>query len=150
MASIGKAIEIAQKAHKGQKDKSDTPYIIHPIKLVSDMGNDTEKKVAALHDVVEDSDNTLADLRDKGFSEEVVEATKHLTKDRHLEDRELGTNDESYDEFIDRVSENGLARKVKIADLEHNMDITRLEELTEDDIERLEKYHNSWKKLQNE
>ena len=150
MSTLERATEIAVDAHRDQSDKSGNPYILHPLKVLQRMETEAEKKVAVLHDAVEDSENTLADLRDEGFSEEIVEAIKHLTKAKHLEDRELEVDSESYEEFIERVNENELARKVKIADLEHNMDVTRLQNLTEDDTKRLGKYHSSWKKLQDE
>jgi len=147
MPEVEKAVEIAAVAHRGQTDKSGSPYILHPIELVLKMETEAEMKAAALHDVVEDSDWTLEKLRKEEFSEEVVEAVKHLTKAKHLRDRELETYDEDYDEFIDRAKENDIARKVKVADLEHNMDMTRLDELTESDLSRLERYYASWDKL---
>jgi len=84
----------------------------------------------------------------KGFSEEVVEAVKHLTKAKYLRSRELDIDEEDYEEFVDRAKENSISRNVKLADLEHNMDMTRLDELTEDDLSRLERYYASWDKLQ--
>jgi len=149
MPEVEKAVEIAAKAHQGQTDKSGSPYILHPIKLVLQMETEAEMKAAALHDVVEDSDCTLEELREEeGFSEEVVEAVKHLTKAKYLRSRELDIDEEDYEEFVDRAKENSISRNVKLADLEHNMDMTRLDELTEDDLSRLERYYASWDKLQ--
>jgi (p)ppGpp synthase/HD superfamily hydrolase len=150
MSTVKQAIEVAMDAHRNQEDKSEEAYILHPLSLMQQMETEAEKEVAILHDVVEDSEKTLEDLRKKGFSKKVVEAVKHLTKAERLKDRELGTNDESYEEFIDRVDENELARKIKVADLEHNMDLTRLKKLTDSDLERIEKYHRSWKELKEE
>lgn len=147
MSTLERAVEIATEAHRGQTDKSGEPYILHPLELLSRMENDTERKAAVLHDVVEDSDWTLNDLRCEGFSEEMVDAVEHLTKAKYLADYELETVEKDYDEFIERVKKNEIARKVKQADIEHNMDLTRLEDLTQEDLERLMRYHRSWKKL---
>lgn len=147
MCTVERAIEISVEAHRNQSDKSGESYVLHPLKLMLEMDTETEMKVAVLHDVAEDSPWTLEDLRDDGFSTEVVEAVKHLTKAKYLRDDELGVDVEDYGEFIDRVKENETARKVKLADIEHNMDLTRLNELGEEDVERLERYHEAWKEL---
>jgi (p)ppGpp synthase/HD superfamily hydrolase len=147
MSTLERAVEIATEAHRGQTDKSGEPYILHPLELLSRMENDTERKAAVLHDVVEDSDWTLNDLRCEGFSEEMVDAVEHLTKAKYLDDDELETVEKDYDEFIERVKKNEIARKVKQADIEHNMDLTRLDDPTQEDLERLMRYHRSWKKL---
>lgn len=147
MCTVERAIEISVEAHRNQSDKSGESYVLHPLKLMLEMDTETEMKVAVLHDVAEDSPWTLEDLRDDGFSTEVVEAVKHLTKAKYLRDDELGVDVEDYGEFIDRVKENETARKVKLADIEHNMDLTRLDELGEEDVERLERYHEAWKEL---
>lgn len=147
MCTVERAIEISVEAHRNQSDKSGESYVLHPLKLMLEMDTETEMKVAVLHDVAEDSPWTLEDLRDDGFSTEVVEAVKHLTKAKYLRDDELGVDVEDYGEFIDRVKENETARKVKLADIEHNMDLTRLDELGEEDVERLESYHEAWKEL---
>ena len=147
MSTLERAVEIATEAHRGQTDKSGEPYILHPLELLSRMENDTERKAAVLHDVVEDSDWTLKDLRCEGFSEEMVDAVEHLTKAKYLDDDELETVEKDYDEFIERVKKNEIARNVKQADIEHNMDLTRLDDPTQEDLERLMRYHRSWKKL---
>ena len=95
---------------------------------------------AVMHDVVEDSDWTLERLRTEGFSEEVLEAIECLTH----------KDGESYDDFIERVRTNSVASRVKIADLEDNMNIRRISKLTSGDLQRLEKYHKVWCVLTNE
>jgi (p)ppGpp synthase/HD superfamily hydrolase len=134
MATLGKAIAIAAQAHQDQYDKAGTPYILHPLRLMLRMSSETEMMAAILHDVVEDTEWTLAKLRQAGFAEEIVQAVECLTHRGH----------ETYDEFIARVSTNVIASKVKLADLEDNMDMRRLCTLTEKDTERLHKYHRAW------
>lgn len=123
------ALQIAQKAHVGQVDKAGKDYILHPITVSSYMDTDTEKAIAYLHDVLEDTNVTADDLRTI-FSNEIVDAVIILTHRK----------DESYFEYIQRVSKSNLAKKIKVADLLHNLDITRIKEPTKSDYERLEKY----------
>lgn len=123
------ALQIAQKAHAGQVDKAGKDYILHPITVASYMDTDTEKTIAYLHDVLEDTDVTVDALR-KIFPNEIVDTLITLTHRK----------DESYFEYIQRVSKSKLAKKVKVADLLHNLDITRIKEPTKQDYERLEKY----------
>lgn len=134
--NIKKAINIAYNAHMGQVDKSGTPYIFHPIHLAETMNTEDECIVAILHDVVEDTDVTFEQL-DGEFSNEVIEALKLLTHDKNV----------PYDEYIKQIKDNPIARKVKLADLKHNSDITRLNNLTQKDIERNKKYENAIKIL---
>lgn len=137
MSTLERALEIAASAHKGQTQKNTVPYILHPLHLVQQVETIEEKIVALLHDAVEDSDLTLADLRSEGFAEEIITAIALLTRN----------SAQSYAEYIENIRHNGLARAVKLADLRHNMDITRIEELTGNDLKRLQKYHAAWKKL---
>ena len=123
------ALQIAQKAHAGQVDKAGKDYILHPMTVASYMDTDTEKTIAYLHDVLEDTDVTVDALR-KIFPNEIVDTLIILTHRK----------DESYFEYIQRVSTSKLAKKVKVADLLHNLDITRIKEPTKQDYERLEKY----------
>lgn len=123
------ALQIAQKAHVGQVDKAGKDYILHPITVSSYMDTDTEKAIAYLHDVLEDTNVTVDGLRTI-FSNEIVDTVITLTHRK----------DESYFEYIQRVSKSNLAKKVKVADLIHNLDITRIKEPTKSDYERLEKY----------
>lgn len=134
MSNLEKAIIIAAKAHQGQEDKAGYPYILHPIRMMLCMSSEIEMIIAVLHDVVEDTDWTLSDLQKEGFSAEVLEAVDCLTR----------RDGESYEKFISRVRANPIARRVKIADLEDNMNIKRISNLTEKDMERLKKYHRVW------
>ncbi len=140
MATLEKAISIAAQAHESQKDKSGAPYILHPLRMMMRVKSETAMIAAILHDVVEDSDWTLEQLRGEGFSEEVLEAVDCLTN----------RDGESYDEFIVRVKTSIIARQVKIADLEDNMDIKRIGEMTPKDLARIEKYHRAWRALTGE
>ena len=137
MSNLERAIQIAASAHRGDVDKAGDPYILHPLSLMLQFDDLDEMIVAVLHDTVEDSPLTLGDLKKEGFSNAVVTAVDALTR------REA----ESYEEFISRLSSNSLARQVKLADLEHNMDVRRLESLTSNDLERIAKYHRSWREL---
>ena len=123
------ALQIAQKAHAGQVDKAGKDYIVHPMTVASYMDTDTEKAIAYLHDVLEDTDVTVDALREI-FPNEIVDTLITLTHRK----------DESYFEYIQRVSTSKLAKKIKVADLLHNLDITRIKEPTKQDYERLEKY----------
>lgn len=134
MATLGKAIAIAAQAHQEQVDKAGAPYILHPLRMMLRMHSETEMMVAILHDVVEDTAWTLDTLRQAGFSDAVVQAVECLTHREH----------ETYEEFIVRVSANVIASKVKLADLEDNMDIRRLRVVTDTDAQRLHKYHRAW------
>lgn len=128
-----KAYEIAKKAHSGQIDKAGEDYIKHPEKVASFVNSDEEKAVAYLHDVIEDTELTLEDLREYGFSEEVLKAVDVITKKKG----------QDYQTYLNSVKENKLARVVKLADLRHNLDLTRLINITEKDIERKEKYQKA-------
>ena len=128
MANI--ALEIAISAHKGQKDLGGRDYIEHPKAVANLLETDEEKTIGYLHDVLEDTSIKEEDLVTMGISSEIVSAIKVLTKKRG----------EPYTEYIERVKENELARKVKIADLQHNMDLSRIPNPTKRDFERLEKY----------
>ena len=137
IATLEDAIQIAAKAHKGQSDKAGAPYILHPLRMMMRMKTEAEMITAILHDVVEDTDWTIEKLREKGFSEEVLEAVECVTN----------REGESYEQFIERAGKNPIARQVKIADLEDNMNIQRIGEIKPKDLERLEKYHKSWSVL---
>lgn len=125
-----KAMRICYAAHEGQVDKSGVPYVFHPIHLAERMETEEEICTALLHDVVEDTKWTLAELEAEGFPVSVLEAVRLLTREK----------DVPYMSYIERLSGNRIARKVKLADLEHNSDLTRLIEVTERDLRRQEKY----------
>ena len=129
--NIERAIQIAVAAHAGIKDKGGKPYILHPIKVMMRVETEEEQIVAILHDVVEDTDWTFDALRNEGFSETVIEALETVTKQ---------SEDEDYEDFIKRSLWNDIGRKVKIADLRENLDVTRIGELSEKDIKRINKY----------
>lgn len=124
-----KAMNIAYNAHMNQFDKSGVPYIYHPIHLAEQMDTETECIAALLHDVVEDTDMTFEDL-EKEFPNEIINALRLLTHNKETD----------YMEYIEELKENSIARKVKIADIMHNSDETRLDEITIKDIERINKY----------
>lgn len=135
---LDRAVLIAAQAHLGQKDRVGAPYILHPLRMMLRFNAQTEMIVAVLHDVVEDNPDWNFDrLRQEGFSEEIIQAVDHLTR----------REQESYEEFVDRTSQNELARRVKLADLEDNMNLTRLKSLSGNDKKRLERYHRAWVKL---
>ena len=140
MSTLERAIEIATEAHRGQVDKAGNDYIQHPLRVMAAGKTTNEKIVGVLHDVVEDTDWTFEELAAEGFSSEVIEALRCVTK---------LSEEEPYDEFIERVKANQLAVAVKLNDLADNMDIRRLGELTEKDFERLQKYHRAYKQLLN-
>lgn len=138
MSSLNRAIQIATEAHKGQYDKAGNDYIGHPLRVMEMGKTENEKIVGVLHDVVEDTDWTFEALAAEGFSEEVIAALRCVTK--------LSEN-ENYDDFIERVKKNPLATAVKINDLTDNMDIRRLPYLSDKDVKRLKKYLKAYKRL---
>ena len=140
MSTLERAIEIATKAHRGQVDKAGNDYIQHPLRVMAAGKTTNEKIVGVLHDVVEDTDWTFERLAAEGFSSEIIEALQCVTK---------LSEEEPYDEFIERVKVSRLAVAVKLNDLADNMDIRRLDELTEKDFKRLQKYHRAYKQLLN-
>jgi hypothetical protein len=138
MSTLNRAIEIATKAHEGATDKYGAPYINH-VKRVMNMGQtDNEKIVGVLHDVIEDTHWIFEDLEKEGFSKEVIDALKCVTKT---------SKDEDYVDFITRVKINPLAVKVKLNDLTDNLDIKRMPEVLESDLKRLNKYLKAYDEL---
>lgn len=131
------AYNIASKAHKRQKDKGGEDYFKHPLAVSNKLSGEKDKIVALLHDVIEDTDVTVNDLKKAGFSDEVVLAVSVITK-------KAG---EDYEEYLNRVKQNPIALRVKIADMEHNSDISRIKNPTEKDLKRLEKYRIRLKEL---
>jgi (p)ppGpp synthase/HD superfamily hydrolase len=134
---LEKALQIAVKAHSGQIDKAGSAYIFHPIRVSNRCSTDDERIVALLHDTIEDTEVTTEYLLMEGFPRNIVDAILSVTRNE----------DESYDDFIKRSRLNPIGRQVKLHDLEDNMDITRLNELTEKDIYRLNKYIKAYKYL---
>ncbi|WP_222128805.1 GTP pyrophosphokinase [Paenibacillus xylanexedens] len=134
------AISVALQAHKGQLDKGGHPYILHPLAVMNRVESMEEKIVAVLHDVIEDSEVTIEELRGLGFSEEILTAIQLLTR----------STEDSYEEFIEKTTTNRTARKVKIADIQENMNISRIKNPTQEDVHRLEKYRKALERLERE
>ena len=118
-----KALKICFNAHKDQVDKTGLPYVFHPFHLAEQMDTEDAVCVALLHDTVEDTDISFEDLINEGFNDSIINALKLLTHN----------DDTPYLEYVARIKENPLARKVKLADLRHNSDLTRID-LTVDKI----------------
>jgi len=131
---LEKAIGIATEAHRGQADRYGAPYILHPLRVMNRVNNEKEKIVAILHDVVEDTDWTFAALKKEGFPKDIIAALDCVTK----------REGEPYEKLVKRSGSNPLALRVKLADLEDNMDIRRMPKIDEDALERLRKYHHAW------
>ncbi len=127
-----RAVEIATQAHLGQKDKGGNPYINHPLAVAESLREWNLKIVGVLHDVLEDSSFTAADLLAEGFSQELVDAVCVLTHNK--------SDPLSYEDYICLVRENPIARQVKIADIRHNLDLSRIPHPTPCDYERCERY----------
>ena len=125
-----KAMKLCYEAHKGQFDRDGIPYSFHPLHLAEQMDDENATVVALLHDVVEDTNYTLEDLKDMGFSKEVLDAIVLLTHDKAI----------PYEDYVLNIKSNPIARKVKLADLRHNSDLTRLSKVTKKDLKRNEKY----------
>ena len=124
------ALKLCFEAHKDQVDKSGLPYVFHPFHLAEQMQDENTTIVALLHDVVEDTEYTLDDLRAMGFGDEVMEALSYMTHDPAV----------PYMEYVARIRENDIARRVKLADLRHNSDITRLDSIDQKALDRVAKY----------
>lgn len=127
---LSRAVAIAAAAHEGQRDKAGAAYILHPIRMMMVASTDDERIVAMLHDVVEDSEWTLAGLRAEGFPEHILAGIEAITR----------RENETYDEYIRRVAQNPIALRVKILDIEDNMSVSRLTDITDGDVERLRRY----------
>ena len=132
------AMKICFKAHAHQLDKSGLPYVFHPFHIAEQMKDEDTTIVALLHDVVEDSDITLDDLKKYGFSEDVISAVAAMTHSPNID----------YMDYIAQVKKNPIAAAVKLEDLKHNSDLTRLEEVTAKDIKRNEKYKKAMELLE--
>jgi (p)ppGpp synthase/HD superfamily hydrolase len=138
MPTLEQAIALAVEAHRGQMDKNGAPYILHPLRVMFRLEQDLDRIVGILHDVVEDTDYTFEDLRRMGYAEEVITALDGVTR----------RDGETYDEFVTRSRAHPVSRRVKLADLEDNMDVRRMAaELTQEDFERLKRYRRAWEKL---
>jgi (p)ppGpp synthase/HD superfamily hydrolase len=134
---LSRALCIAIGVHGHQTDRYGAPYILHPFRVMMGVRTLAEKIVAILHDTVEDGGISLENLRSRGFPEEVVAAVDALS-------RRVG---ETWDAYMERVTANPLASRVKIADLEDNMDTRRMPDIGEEEIARLGRYHAAWRTL---
>ena len=129
------AIEIACKFHKAQKDRGDLAYILHPLHVMESVDTVAYKIVAVLHDIIEDTEVDEEYLLNRGISKHLVEVISLLTR----------CEGETYDEYIEHIASNKIAIEVKLEDLKHNMDLTRLNrEITDKDLERNKKYMKAY------
>lgn len=133
------ALELAVEKHKNQTDKAGNPYILHPLHVMENVNSKEGKIVAILHDIIEDTDITEDYLLKIGLSKRIVDAVVALTRSKDID----------YQEYIKNLSSNPLAKEVKLADLEHNMDLKRLPTLEEKDLERNRKYQIAYHYLIN-
>lgn len=130
MATLERAIELAARAHAGQRDKGDQPYILHPLRVMMAMTTDAERIAAVLHDIVEDTSITFDDLVAEGFADDIVDAIRALTK----------FEGETREQAAKRIVRDPIARAVKLADIADNMDLTRIPVPSERDHARLREY----------
>lgn len=136
-AGTKKALKLCFEAHKDQVDKSGAPYVFHPFHLAEQMKDERTTIVALLHDVVEDTDYTFDDLRSMGFDEEVIEALVLMTHEKSV----------PYMAYVEKIKANPFARAVKLVDLQHNSDLSRLDHVDENALRRKEKYSEAIKLL---
>ena len=128
-----KAMKLCYEAHKDQVDKSGLPYVFHPAHVAEQMTDEATTIVALLHDVVEDTDYTLEDIAAEGFGKEILEAVALMTHE----------DDVPYLDYVAKLKDNPIARAVKLADLAHNSDLSRIGEVDDETRERLEKYQKA-------
>jgi (p)ppGpp synthase/HD superfamily hydrolase len=143
---VDAAIALARRVHQDQRDKAGAPYIGHPLRIMAKMDVDAERIAAVLHDVVEDSRDsvapvTFADLEAMGLPADAITAVRLLTR------TDDGTDSAAYDAYIEAILGDPIARKVKLADVEDNLDVSRLPVITEKDEKRLEKYRRTRARL---
>ena len=134
------AAKLMCAAHGGQLDRTGLPYIFHPWHVAEQMIDEVSCAAALLHDVLEDTDTTADDMFKAGISAEVIEAVKLLTHDPEMD----------YFDYVRRLKSNPVARAVKLADLAHNSDLTRMPQVSERDLERNKKYAKALAILENE
>ena len=128
-----KAMQICFEKHKNQMDKSGVPYVFHPFHVAESMTSEDATIVALLHDVVEDTDTSFEELEQYGFSQSVMDALKLMTHDDNV----------PYLQYVENLKHNPIAREVKIADLTHNSDTSRLDTITDWDLQRAKKYQKA-------
>ena len=130
MATLEQAIALAAKQHEGEVDKANSPYILHPLRVMLNVPTIEHKIVAVLHDILEDTETTIEDLYQFGFQEHIIDAIVALTKKQG----------ETRLEAAQRARQNPIARVVKLADINDNMDLSRISSPTSKDFERLNEY----------
>ena len=128
--NLEQALSIASLTHTGQVDKAGEPYILHPLRVMMKLKDEKQRIVAVLHDVIDDTDLTIQDLSDQGLDYELVKIILTLTRRK----------DETYDEYLNRICYDRFAMEIKLADLEDNMDMSRIKNPTKKDFQRLAKY----------
>ena len=134
-----KALKLCFEAHKDQIDKSDMPYVFHPFHLAEQMTDEQTTVVALLHDVIEDTDTTIEELQEMGFTREILDAILLMTHAPEV----------PYMDYVAEIKKNPIARAVKLADLRHNSDMTRFDHITPYDEIRAEKYRKAIELLEN-
>lgn len=134
---LEEAIKLASIKHYGQRDKANKPYIFHLLYVMNNVNDLKAKIVGVLHDILEDTDITKDDLLNYGFSEEIVIAVEILTKSKN----------QKYMNYIENIKSNNIARKVKLIDLKHNIDLTRLPKISDNDLKRTIKYIKAYNYL---
>ena len=132
-----KAMNLCFDAHKEQMDKGGIPYVFHPIHLAEQMSDELSTVCALLHDVIEDTNYTLSDISDMGFPISVTEVLALPTYDQSI----------SYFDYVKRLAANPIAKQIKLADLKHNSDISRLDAINENTVRRIYKYKQAMKIL---
>ena len=151
--NLEKAIKIAVEAHTGQVDKGGNPYILHPLRVMLSLNSEEERIVGVLHDVVEDCEGwSWERLKEQGCSDKLIEALKSVSKtpDEEKQFKEMDDPNEKMDhylQFIKRAKANKIGRHVKAADIRDNLDISRIDDISERDINRLNRYKAAMKKL---
>lgn len=147
MTHLQRAISLATEAHDGQLDKGGNPYILHPLRVMMSLKNEDEMIVGVLHDVIEDCTEKgfgWARLENEGFSEEILEALRSVTKtpdeEAHLKSLTGVERTDAYLQFVTRAKANPIGRRVKRSDIYDNLNITRIGSLTEKDLHRLNQY----------
>ena len=133
------ALNLCFEAHREQRDKSGMPYVFHPFHLAEQMTDEKTTVVALLHDLIEDTKYTLEDLKNLGFDNEIIEAIALMTHDEGV----------PYMDYVAEIKKNPIAKAVKLADLKHNSDMTRLDVITPYDEIRAEKYRKAIELLEN-
>ena len=128
-----KALKLCFEAHKNQTDKSGIPYVFHPLHLAEQMNDEDTTVAALLHDVIEDTPYTLDNLRVMGFNEQVLDALALMTHDKRI----------PYMDYVAKINGNKIAKTVKLADLKHNSDLSRLDTVDEKAMKRIEKYRQA-------